>query len=107
MAQERLQKILSQAGIASRRQAEKIITDANAKDIERVSLYINAGQFVGQDNIAVVNLAGADITDPNNINLQVSVPSISPAQPFVYARVGLKIANVEDMIFTPVQKVQY
>ncbi|MDO6431926.1 DUF3823 domain-containing protein [Flavitalea sp. BT771] len=87
--------------------AEKIITDANAKDIERVSLYINAGQFVGQDNIAVVNLAGADITDPNNISLQVAVPSITPAQSFVYARVGLKIANVEDMIFTPVQKVQY
>lgn len=87
--------------------AEKIITDANAKDIERVSLYINTGQFVGQDNIAVFNMAGTDITDPNSISLQVSVPSITPAQNFVYARVGLKIANVEDMIFTPVQKVQF
>jgi hypothetical protein len=86
---------------------EKIITDANAKDIERVSLYINAGQLVGQDNIAVVNMAGADITDPGNINLQVSVPSITPAQNFVYARIGLKIANVEDMIFTPAQKVTF
>ncbi|HVW60569.1 MAG TPA: DUF3823 domain-containing protein [Puia sp.] len=87
--------------------AEKIITDANAKDIERVSLYINAGQFVGQDNIAVTNLAGADIVDPNNISLQVTVPSITPAQNYVYARVGLKIAGVEDMIFSPVVKVQY
>jgi hypothetical protein len=86
---------------------EKIITDANAKDIERVSLYVNSGEFVGQDNIAVTNLAGTAITDPNNISLQVSVPSITPAQNFVYARVGLKIVNVEDMIFTPAQKIVY
>jgi hypothetical protein len=87
--------------------AEKIITDsAMAKDIERVSLYVNKTQFVsGGDNIAVQDMAGSDITDPNNITLSVTVPSISPSQNYIFARVGIKIANVEDMIFSPLQKI--
>ncbi|MGN6801870.1 MAG: DUF3823 domain-containing protein [Ginsengibacter sp.] len=86
---------------------EKIITDsALAKNIERVSLYINNTQFVsGGDNIAVQDMAGSDITDPNNITLSVTVPSITPTQNYIFARVGLKIANVEDMIFSPLQKI--
>ena len=88
--------------------AEKIITDANAKDIERVSLYINKDQFVsGGDNIAVTDLAAADIVDVNNISLAVTVPAIIPTQTFVYARIGLKIAGLEDMIFSPLQKVTF
>jgi len=88
--------------------AEQIITDANAKDIERVSLYINKDQFVsGGDNIAATDLAAADITDVNNISLSVAVPAITPTQPFVYARIGLKIAGLEDMIFSPLQKVTF
>ncbi|HEY4290310.1 MAG TPA: DUF3823 domain-containing protein [Puia sp.] len=87
--------------------ADKIIQDANAKDIERVSLYINSGQFVGTDNIAAMDMAGAAITDPANISLQVTIPGITPTQNYVYARVGLKIANVEDMIFSPLMKVSF
>lgn len=87
---------------------EKIITDANAKDIERVSLYINKTQFVsGGDNIKITDLAGSAIMDPNNISLSVDVPSIVPTQNYVFGRIGLKIAGVEDMIFSPVQKVQF
>ena len=87
---------------------EKIITDANAKDIERVSLYINKDQFVsGGDNIASKDLAAADITDMNNISLSVAVPSVTPAQNYVYARIGLKIAGLEDMIFSPLQKISF
>ena len=87
---------------------EKIVTDANAKDIERVSLYINKTQFVsGGDNIAVTDVAGADIPDPNNVNLTVAVPTIVPTQNYVFARIGVKIAGVEDMIFSPVQKIQF
>lgn len=87
---------------------EKIITDANAKDIERVSLYINKTQFVsGGDNIGITDLGGADIVDPNNISLSVDVPTIVPTQNYVFGRIGVKIAGVEDMIFSPVQKVQF
>jgi hypothetical protein len=87
--------------------ADKIILDANAKNIERVSLYINSIQFAGTDNIAAADMAGAAIVDPANISLQVTIPTITPAQNYVYARVGLKIANVEDMIFSPLTKVSF
>jgi hypothetical protein len=88
---------------------EKIITDpAMAKDIERVSLYINKAQFVsGGDNIAYKDMAGSDVTDPNNVTLSVNIPDIVPTQSYVYARVGIKIKDVEDMIFSPLQKVSF
>lgn len=86
--------------------AEKVITDANARDIESVTLFINRTQFVsGTDNVARVDLAGADITDPNNISLSVAVPSLS--QSYVYARVGLKVAGLEDLIFSPLFQITY
>lgn len=85
---------------------EKIITDSLAKDIERVSLYINRTQFVsGGDNVAAKDMAGADIADPNNISLSVTVPPITPNQNYIFVRVGVKIANVEDMIFSPLMKI--
>ena len=87
---------------------EKIITDANAKNIDKVVLYVNKTQFAsdGVNNIKNTELAGSAITDPNNISLNLTVPSIAP-QTYVYARIGLKIAGVEDMIFSPLQKVTF
>jgi hypothetical protein len=89
---------------------EKIITDVNAKDIERVNLYINKTQFVSgnnNQNIANVSMAGTAITNPNSIALTVNVPTITPTQNYVFARIGLKIVGVEDLIFSPVTKVQF
>lgn len=88
--------------------AEKIIVDANAKDIERVSLYINKTQFVsGGDNIASSSKDGSAITDMNNISLTVRIPTIVPTQNYVFARIGIKISGVEDMLFSPVQRIQF
>ena len=87
---------------------EKIITDANAKDIERVSLFINKTQFVsGGDNIGAADIGGAAITDPDNILLSVTIPTITPTQNYVFARIGVKIDGVEDMIFSPVVKISF
>jgi len=87
---------------------EKIITDANAKDVESVSLYISKTQFVdGGNNIAVQELKGAAIADLNNLNTSVTIPAIVPAQNYVFARIGVKIAGVDDLIFTPVAKITY
>lgn len=84
---------------------EKIITDASAKNIEDVRLYINKTQFVsGADNIASDNIDGGAITNPAAVNLGVTVPALS--QNYVFARIGLKVAGVEDRIFSPVVKVQ-
>ncbi len=87
---------------------EKIITDANAKDIERVTLYINKTQFVSEgNNVAKTSINGAAIVDPNNVSLSVAIPSLVPTQSYVYARVGIKISNVEDWIFSPVKKISF
>ena len=87
---------------------EKIITDAGAKDIEQVTLYLNKTQFVSGDfNVAQTSLSGSAITDPNNINLETNIPVMSPVQNYIFARVGVKIAGVEDRIFSPVQKLTF
>ena len=85
---------------------EKIITDANAKDVERVNLYVNKTQFVDfRSNVASAELAGTSVTAGNTITLKATVPALTPTQNYVFARIGLKIAGVEDMIFSPVVKV--
>ncbi len=88
---------------------EKVITDANAKGIDRVTLYINKTQFVsGADKIGSTDLAGASsLTNLNNLTLSVNIPTISPIQNYVFARIGIKISGVEDMIFSPVQKLTF
>lgn len=85
---------------------EKILNGAEGKDIERVSLYVNKTNFVARaTNVAVTDVPGADIKDLNAINLTATVPTLSPAQSYVFARVGVKIRDVEDMVFSPVRKV--
>ncbi|AXY75038.1 DUF3823 domain-containing protein [Paraflavitalea soli] len=89
---------------------EKIITDANARDIENVTLFINKTQFVSRadnENIATAGIDGPAIVDPNNISLTVTVPGMTPAQNYVFARIGVKIAGVEDRLYSPVQKITF
>ncbi|GEO07790.1 DUF3823 domain-containing protein [Segetibacter aerophilus] len=90
---------------------EKVVTDiASAKDIDKVVLLINKTAFVsddGNERIASTNLAGTAITDPNNISMEVPIPTIVPAQNYVFARVGLRIKNLNSYIFSPVQKITF
>ncbi|KOH45489.1 DUF3823 domain-containing protein [Sunxiuqinia dokdonensis] len=87
-------------------QAEKIITDAGARDIERVNLYIGKTQFVDfRGPVASAEIGGGDIANPSAISMTATVPSLTPTQNYVYARVGLKIAGIEDMVFSSVQKI--
>lgn len=87
---------------------EQIITDAtNAKTVERVSLYVNKSQFVDAGNsLNKADLAGTAIKDLTNVSLTTDdVGTIIPSQNYVFVRIGLKITGVEDMIYTPIQKV--
>ena len=91
---------------------EKIITDARGRDIESIFLYLNQTDFVdGTNYIARTSLAGSDITDPDNISMNVTIPAgisangASGSQSYVYARIGVKISGVEDLLFSPVQQV--
>ncbi|UII21456.1 DUF3823 domain-containing protein [Fulvivirga ligni] len=84
---------------------EQVITGDDAKGIERVNLYINKTQFVsGGNNIRNSEIGGGDITG-SSVNLSVDVPDLVPNQNYIYARIGLKIQGVEDMIFSPVEKI--
>ncbi|QNF32267.1 DUF3823 domain-containing protein [Adhaeribacter swui] len=87
---------------------EKIITDVNAKDVERVSIYVNKTQFVDAgNNINKADLAGSAIPDLNNVSISTpALGAIVPSQSYVFARVGVKIAGVEDMIYSPVQRIE-
>ena len=87
---------------------EKIVTDANAKNIERVELYLNKTQFVsrgGDDNLSSTDRSGGDIADPAAISLTVDVPTIVPTQNYIFARIGVKIDGVEDRIYSQVQRI--
>lgn len=98
----------SSAGVISATcKLDKIITDANAKTVERVTLYINKTNIVSGSNYLVKkDLTGASITDLNNVSLTgVTVPTLVPAQTYVFARLGLKITGVEKLIFSPITKV--
>ncbi|NLR81519.1 DUF3823 domain-containing protein [Chitinophaga eiseniae] len=85
---------------------DKIITDANARNVEKVALYVCKNQFVdGRNSIKTVEKPGSAITDPASVSLQLDIPDVVPAQKSVFARIGLKVAGVEDMIFSRVQEV--
>ncbi len=98
----------SGGNITAKLSIEKDITDATAKSIQTVSLFVNKTQFTSSaDHAAEADLAGTAITDPANVNLSVAIPKFTVVQSYVYARVGIRIAGVEDMIFSPVQKLTY
>jgi len=85
--------------------AEKIITDSRAKNIERVTLYVSYTYFA--DEFTNDAKADAALTDLNNLSVSVTVPTLtsSPIQNFVYVRLGIKIAGVDDMIYTSPRKI--
>lgn len=85
---------------------EQIIKDANAKSVERVTLYINKTQFVSGNVNSNIASANGNLTDLSNISLSVTVPQMIPSQDYVFARIGVKIAGVEDLLFSPVQRVE-
>lgn len=87
---------------------EKIITDVNSKSIDNVYLYLNKTLFVdNNNNIASSSISGVDISDMNNISLQVNIPELIPDQNYIFARIGVKITDVEDMLFSKVIKISF
>lgn len=85
---------------------EQIVTDANAKAIESVTLYVSKTLFANsQTNIATTVVEGSAITDVNNVSLSTTVPELVPAQDYVFASIGVKLVGVDDLIFSPTQKL--
>ncbi|TKG93476.1 DUF3823 domain-containing protein [Puteibacter caeruleilacunae] len=86
---------------------DQILTGSDARDIEKVFLYINSTAFVdgNGNNIANSAVLGADVSSLSDINLQVEVPELLDAQTYIFARFGIKIANTEDMLFSEAVKL--
>ena len=94
---------------------EQIIKDSGAKSIERVNLYVNKTQFVDfrsnvnkkyeQDEPDPSVLDGSLVTIGGTTTITAIVDPITPTQNYVFARIGLKVQGIEDMIFSPVVKV--
>jgi hypothetical protein len=85
---------------------QQIVTDAKAKNIENVTIYISKTQFANsQTNVVINSVEGSAITDPSNISLNVTVPNLVPAQNYVFASIGVKFEGVDDMLFSPTQKL--
>lgn len=85
---------------------EKIITDANGKDIQSVTLYLNKTQFVS-GAYSIASTTSQPVINLNGITLEVNVPTLTPAQNYVFARIGVTIAGVNRLLFSPVQKLTF
>ena len=73
--------------------------------VEYVGLYISTTRFVDRTNMAVrVERIGADVDLASPVALDVELPE-SLRSGALYARVGIKTVGVDEMIFSPVQRL--
>lgn len=88
---------------------EQVVTDADAKNIEEVGLFVNRTAIVapGDFKLSEARVRGADLPGLTNITLSASTPSVTPAQNYMFARVGVKFEGVEDWLYSQVQKIEY
>lgn len=94
---------------------DKIITDANAKSIGSVFLYINRTIIVdGGNYISNATIDGGAIADPTNVVLKAKIPDlatiggigISTKQKQFFVRIGVRI-NGSSEVFSPVRVVTF
>lgn len=85
---------------------EQIITDVDAKTVERVTLYVNETTFVSDNGNYNDARVDADISDLNSLNMTVELPEHLITKPYVFTRIGVKIAGVEDMIYSRIEKIE-
>lgn len=84
---------------------EQIITGDDAKDIQEVFLYVGKTSFVDNRTSIANTTKGVEDLELSSISLAVTIPEIVPTQNYVYARIGVRIDGVEDMIFSEIVKV--
>ena len=82
---------------------DQIITDADARAIEFARLYLNDTEQVS--NNGDYHRVWSDMTvGSGNLSGSTALPD-GYAKPYIFARIGVKIVGVEDMLFSPVQKL--
>src|SRR5690625_4803975 len=85
---------------------EKILTSDEGAGIEEVSLYLSKTNFVdNRTSIAEFHIPGHEIESLAALQLEVSVPEMSPTQDYVFARVGVRIAGVQHSLFSEIEVI--
>ena len=101
---------------------DQIITGDNGRGIEYVNLYLNKTELVSNwaeynindgdryndsESYGIVQEGPGDLSDINNINLSVNLPNpVNYERDYIFARVGIKILGIEDLLFTPTVKLE-
>tara|TARA_R110002049_G_scaffold9962_2_gene49679 strand:- start:54138 stop:54800 length:663 start_codon:yes stop_codon:yes gene_type:complete len=91
---------------------EKIITGADEKTIESARLFVNRTQFVDDTNEGKAWEATADISNLSAVTASVDISTVDntpdkpePDQNYLFARIGVKISGVEDLLYSEVVKI--
>jgi len=83
---------------------EKILAGDQGRDVESVTLFLNATTLVSNNGDYNIAQANADLSDLSNLDFSTAIPD-NYNDPYIFARVGVKIVGVEDLIFSPVEKI--
>jgi hypothetical protein len=87
--------------------ASGLVSQAAAgRTVEAVTLFVNNTQFVDTNN-SLVGSTTKSGTDLNNLTqpLTFSLALPSTARNAVYARIGVKTQGVNELFYSPVQKI--
>jgi hypothetical protein len=81
----------------------------DSRELDYVGLYVSTTNFVDRSNMTVgVERQRADIpTLDDPISLSVDLTDELRERSDVYARIGVKTAGVDELLFTPVQRITF
>jgi hypothetical protein len=81
------------------------VNKVGTRNLDAVVLYLGYTQFVDVSNQAAsTSKASADITNLSQpVSLTTTIPSLAKGS--IYARVGVRIQGVGELIYSPVQKI--
>jgi hypothetical protein len=77
--------------------------------VERVILYLGATQFVdSNNNVGRIEKSGTEVADlRETISFSTALPSAVANKGYCFARIAVKTVGVAEMLYTPVQKIQF
>jgi len=79
----------------------------NAKALELVRLYIGPNLILDQNNNAANKQALSSVIDSTKpITLSVSIPTSLALEDYLFARVGVKVAGIAELLYSSSEKIQ-
>jgi hypothetical protein len=105
---ERVEREITVHDVTVNFSLEQIIGGEESRDVEWVYLTSHKRQFVDNIyNLERTSLRGSAIEDMDNMSMVVTVPEMVPSQDYAFIRIGVKIQDVEALLFSEVIKVEW